>query len=187
MEISLRKATAIQNSINEAVKGLNFDYTARISEYEDSEKVISELTEKFNDSIRRRERLLEALYAIRKNVGTANLKEGIDIRMADAAHLEKQIQFYTPLFGARTKLSQEVIDGKLSKIKNADSNSRLYRDEVIDTSIFSQQDLTNFKSIVNFARKKRQKIQDEILELNVKTTITITSEVEKTLKDEGIL
>ena len=72
-------------------------------------------------------------------------------------------------------------------MKTADSNTRLYRDDIIETSVFSQQDLTNFKSIVNFARKKRQKIQDEILELNVRTTISITSEVEKTLKDEGIL
>jgi hypothetical protein len=72
-------------------------------------------------------------------------------------------------------------------MKTADSNTRLYRDDVIETSVFSQQDLTNFKSIVNFARKKRQKIQDDILELNVRTTIDITSEVEKTLKDEGIL
>jgi len=36
-------------------------------------------------------------------------------------------------------------------------------------------------------RKTRQKIQDQILELNVKTVITITDEVEKTLKDEGII
>ena len=107
--------------------------------------------------------------------------------MADAAHLEKQIQFYTGLSGSKLKMADEVIQGKLSKLKIADSNARLYRDDIIETSVFSQQDLTNFKSIVNFARKKRQKIQDEILELNVRITISITSEVEKTLKDEGIL
>ena len=187
MEISLRKATAIQNNINDVIKTLDFNYNARITEYEDSAKVISELQEKFSQNITRRERLLEALYAIRKSVGTANLKENIDIKLADAAHLEKQIQFYTGLSTSKLKMSDEVIQGRLSKMKTADSNTRLYRDDVIETSVFSQQDLTNFKSIVNFARKKRQKIQDEILELNVRTTIDITSEVEKTLKDEGIL
>lgn len=187
MEISLRKATAIQNNINDALKTLDFNYYARITEYEDSAKVISELQEKFSQNITRRERLLEALYAIRKSVGSANLKENIDMKLADAAHLEKQIQFYTGLSTAKLKMSDQVIEGKLSKLKTADSNARLYRDDVIETSVFTQQDLTNFKSIVNFARKKRQKIQDDILELNVRTTISITSEVEKTLKDEGIL
>ncbi|NBR61980.1 MAG: hypothetical protein EBT86_10145 [Actinobacteria bacterium] len=187
MEITLRRANSVQNQINEVLKSLNFDYLISVNEFENAEQAIESAAINFSENIKRRERLLEALYAIRKNVGSANISEGIDIRMADAAHLEKQIKFYTDLMDAKIRLSKEVIEGKINRIRTTENVSRMYREEGIQTTIFVQQDLVNFKNIVNFARKKRQKIQDEILELNTRVTIGISNEVEKTLKDEGII
>jgi len=187
MELTLRKANAVQTQINDVLKNIHFSPLVEINEFEDAEQTIKQAADAFSENIKRRERLLEALYAIRKSVGSANQISGLNTLLADSAHLEKQIKFYTDLMDNKPRLTKEVIEGKLNRLRTAENATRMYHEQGISTTMFVQQDLANFKSIVMGCRKTRQKIQDQILELNVKTVITITDEVEKTLKDEGII
>jgi hypothetical protein len=184
MNLTLRKANAVQTLINDTLKGLEFNQTVSIDEFQNVAETLTLAQEKFSADIARRERLLEALYAIRKGVSQANAQFGIDTKLADIAHLEKQIQFYSKYVSEKVQESLEVIENRLNKIRNKGEG---YYQDSISVSLFNANDLTNFKNIVTFSRKQKQKAQDEILELNVQTVIEITEEVEKTLKFEGIL
>lgn len=190
MNISLRKANAFQTSINDVIKHLEFETTVKINEFQDAETEISTAANAVKANIQRKVALNNALYEIRKSVSGANTQVGIDTRLADVAHLEKQIQFFNGLAGNKVRETTKVIEGRLDKLRNDKGESRrsLYGyNDTVDTSVFTKEDLDGFRREVAKAKKVKQKLQDEILELNVQTQITLSAVTQTVLQAEGIL
>lgn len=190
MKVTLRKANALQNVINDAIKGIDLQTTVAVNEFKDAEVVIKDSRELLLLSTERKNKLLGALYSIRKDVGATNAKAGIDERLAQVALTEKRIQLYTGLAVLSVREDAEVIAGKLEKIKNRDASARSpygYSDEV-STTVVTDADLTEFKSRVSHLKKEKQKLQDEILELNVRTELELNDiVVADVLRAEGLL
>ena len=188
MKINLRKANAIQVAVNEAIKGLDFTANVHINEFQDAVTEIRVATNKFAGNLARRATLLDSLYEIRKAVATANDSTGIDGRLADVARLEKDLQFYSTHAKGSAMTDSNVIAGKLDKLRNRKEESYGYgRDATIDTSIFTAAQLETFKVIVAATKKQKQKLQDELLELNVRTEIEFSDATVAALTKEGIL
>ena len=186
MQVSLRKANAIQIAINEALKGLEFKADVSINEFQKPEEVIAAASTTFFDNINRRNALLRSLYEIRKATASANAANDIDGRLADLAFLEKEVTFFTAYSKAKERLDGEVIRGKLVKIANRTEDSYYAKAEV-ETSIFTQNDIKTLNRLAVKAKKEKQKLQDELLELNVRTTIELSDETVATLTNEDIL
>lgn len=187
MKINLRKANAIQVAINEMIKGLEFNATSSINEFQDAANEIGAASAKFTRNLARRVALLDALYEIRKAVASANDSTGINNRLADVARLEKDFQFYSTYAKASVIADSAVINGKLEKIRNRKEDAYSYRDETVDTSIFTSSQVDGFKDIVASTKKQKQKLQDELLELNVRTEIEFSAATVATLTNEKIL
>lgn len=189
MEISLRKASALQRSLNEAVKGIKFEASVAINEFQNPEVEITRANHAMCDSLMRRDSLSAVITEIRKKVGDANNSAGIDNRLAEIAALEKDIQFYTPYANIDAREDQIVINGKLDKIRNRKEDARsLYaRDDVVTTTVFDQGSIAAFKARVSTAKKSKQKLQDELLELNISTKVTLSAGAVATLETEGLL
>jgi hypothetical protein len=190
MNISLRKASALQNNINEVIKSINLVTDITINEFQAAEAVIAEAQAKFQADLSRRDGLVSALYEIRKAVGIANNNVGVDMRLADIAHLEKQIQSYSALAGKEVRETQTVLNGKLDKIRNRKDEGRsgLYGySDTVATSILDAGNLKSFKDLVAEAKKAKQKLQDEVLELNVRSDITLSERTIQTLTAERLL
>lgn len=190
MNISLRKASALQNSINEAIKSVNLITEVSINEFQNSETTVADALIKFKSDLVRRDSLVSALYEIRKAVGVANNSNGVNMRLADIAHLEKQIQSYSALAGKEVRENWEVINGKLDKIRNRkdDSRASLYgHSDTVSTSVLDAADIKGFKDLVAEAKKAKQKLQDEVLELNVRSDITLSERTTQTLVSERLL
>lgn len=187
MKINLRKANAIQVAINETIKSLEFNDTASINEFQDAANEISAASAKFSSNLVRRVDLLNALYEIRKAVASANNGAGINSRLADVARLEKDIQFFSTYAKASATTDDAVIKGKLEKIRNYKEQSYTFRSETVDTSIFAEAQVESFKGIVSAAKKQKQKLQDELLALNVRTEIEFSDATVTTLTNENIL
>ena len=186
MQISLRKANAIQVAINEVLKGLEFKADISINEFQNPEATIEAASKTFWDNVDRREALLRSLYEIRKATAAANAANDIDNRLADLALLEKDFSFFSSQSKVKERLAQEVINGKLEKIANRTEDSYYAKAEV-ETSIFTAEGIKNLNSRAVAAKKAKQKLQDELLELNVRTTITLSDEAVATLTAEDIL
>ena len=187
MKLNLRKANAIQIAINETIKNLEFNTTASINEFQDAETEINTASFKFSRNLARRIALLNALYDIRKAVASANNSAGINSRLADIARLEKDLQFYSTHAMASVITEADVIKGKLEKIRNYKEQSYTFRSETVDTSILTEGQIEGFKGIVSSAKKTKQKLQDDLLALNVRTEIEILDSTEDTLVNENIL
>jgi len=191
MQISLRKANAVQAGINDAIKGIKIETSLDLNEFQD---VVAEL-QKANDALftndSRRQRLLLALYNIRGLVGTANAQSGIDLKLATAAFIDKRIGQLDELAKLTPVTDLAVITGKLDKIKNHENeNSRRsiygYVDTV-STTVVSQEQIDQVKAEIKNLKKQKQKLNDEVLELNIKTEIPLSDDVVTTLTEEGLI
>jgi uncharacterized protein YdcH (DUF465 family) len=142
-----------------------------------------------NDS--RRQRLLLSLYNIRGLVGTANAQSGIDTKLATAAFIDKRIVQLDDLAKLTAVTDLAVINGKLEKIKNdkgETSRRSIYGySDTVSTTVVSQEQIDQVKAEIKNLKKQKQKINDEVLELNIKTEIPLSEDVVKTLQDEGLI
>jgi len=187
MQITLRKANAIQIAINEALKGLEFADAITINEFQDAEDEIDAAVGKFGKNLARRNDLLTALYEIRAAVSAANNTAGIDALLASVAKLEKDITFYSAYAKSQVRTDMAVINGKLGRLRTTDESRRGWNGDNVATTIFDQVALDNFRNLVAAAKKQKQSLQDKLLELNVSTKIDLSENAVSTLEAENIL
>ena len=191
MNITLRKANAIQNSINDAVKNIKIELNVELNEFQNVEDVIGKANNTLIENDTRRQKLTMSLYNIRALVGTANTSSGIDTALAKAAFIDKRIGQLEELAKATEITSLEVIKGKLEKIKNdkgESSRRSLYGyNDTVSTTVVSQEQIDQVKAEIQNLKKQKQKLNDEILELNIKTEIPLSEDVVKTLTEEGLI
>lgn len=186
MLLSLRKASKVQNAILEMIKDFRFDTSVQVNEFEDYNAQIDNVRGAFFEQKSTREQLESALYEIRKSVSRVNHEAGINDMLADVAQLEKRIQFISSFTGGQARLSDAIIEGKLDKIKKAKDDYYSSRDS-FSTNIFSTEEMKEFKVQANDLKRQKQKIQDTLLELNVKNNIELNSKTSSFLVEVGIL
>jgi hypothetical protein len=191
MNITLRKASAIQNSINDAVKSIKVELTVELNEFVNVETALAKANGDMVANDGRRQRLTMALYNIRALVGTANAQSGIDTNLAKAAFIDKRIGQLEELAKATEITELDVIKGKLDKIKNdkgETSRRSIYGySDTVSTSVISKAQIDQAKAEILNLKKQKQKLNDEILELNIKTEIPLSDEVVASLQAEGLL
>jgi hypothetical protein len=191
MNISLRKASAVQAGINDVIKNIKIETSLELNEFQD---VVTEL-KKANETLfandSRRQRLLLALYNIRGLVGSANAQCGIDLKLATAAFIDKRIAQLDELAKLSAVTDLAVINGKLEKIRNDKSEitrSRIYGyNDTVTTTVVGQEQIDQVKAEIQNLKKQKQKLNDEILELNIKTEVPLSDDVVKTLQAEGLI
>ena len=191
MNITLRKANAVQNSINDTVKNIKVEITIEINEFQNVEDALSRANNELIANDARRQNLTMALYNIRALVGTANAASGIDTALAKAAFIDKRIGQLEQLANGTEITSLEVIKGKLEKIKNdKGENSRrsIYGySDTVSTGVLSKEQTVQAKTEILNLKKQKQKLNDEILELNIKTEIPLPEDTVKLLQAEGLI
>ena len=191
MNLTLRKANAVQASINDAIKNIKIETSVEINEFQTVEVVLKTANTTLFTNDSRRQRLLLALYNIRGLVGTANAQSGIDLKLATAAFIDKRLVQLNELAVVTPVTDLVVIKGKLEKIKNdKGENSRrsIYGyNDTVSTTVIDDGQLDQIKNEILNLKKQKQKINDEILELNIKTEIPLSEDVVKTLQEEGLI
>ena len=189
MNITLRKANTIQNSIQETIRGIEIKTHIDINEFQDTTTELQSANNALFASDARRQKLLLALYNIRGLVGAANSQSGIDTKLATAAFVDKRVSQLEELAQVKPVTDLAVINGRLEKIRNRKDDSRsLYgRDEFVNTSVIGQDQLKQIRDEIKNLKKQKQKINDEILELNIKTEIPLSDETITVLQAEGLL
>lgn len=190
MNITLRKANAIQNSINDAIRGIKVNTTIELNEFQDPAVELKKANDALFSADSRKQKLLLALYNIRGLVGTANASSGIDLNLAKAAFLDKRIAQLEEISSLKEHTELQIIAGKLEKIKSLkdEARSRMFGyGDTVSTTVVSKEQIDQAKSEILNLRKQKQKINDEVLELNIKTEIPLSNDVVATLQAEGLI
>ena len=191
MNITLRKANAVQNSINDTVKGIKMEFNIELNEFQDVEAAITKANSELVANDGRRQKLIMALYNIRALIGTANAASGINTALAKAAFIDKRIGQLEQFTTASEMISLDVIKGKLEKIKNDKGETgrrSIYGyGDTVSTSVLSREQIAQAKTEVLNLKKQKQQINDEVLELNIKTEVPLNEDTVATLQAEGLL
>ena len=188
MNISLRKSSALQNSIQETIKSIKIEPVININEYVSTESTILNSNSTLINNDARRVALLVAYYNIRSLVGVANVSSGINMKLANAAFVDKRIAQLQDLIDAGVR-DLDMVEKKIKKIRESDSGTRsyLHHDLQVSTSVLTSEQIAAFTSEMQSLKKQKQKLNDEILELNIKTEIPLASETVKILTEEGLI
>jgi len=188
MKITLRKANALQTVIQEFIRGIEIKSTATLNEFEDAEVVLFALNTQLVARDDQRDRLTRILYRIRSMIGMANAQCGVTDKLAECAYLDKRIGHMTELAKADVQEALGLINGKLEKLRNVEAKSRIYGyGDTVNTGVLRQEQIDTFKALVLHLKKQKQKLNDEILELNVRTEIELTEDIVSSLKEVGLL
>lgn len=188
MQISLRKAKALQTSINDAIKGITVNTNITINEFQDAEAVLAAGLATLGANIEKRTKLNTALYEMREAVGALNATSGVSDRLTSIAYIEKTIQFYATLAQSEERIEPAVLAGKLAKIRNTVDDGRGYgRSTEVQTSVLDAEMVKSFQTAITVAKKEKQKLQDQVLELNIQAKITLSDVTVATLTAENIL
>lgn len=190
MNISLRKANAIQNTINDLLKSITIVETANLNEFEDAESVIAAKAHESFVAFQRQAALVEALYDIRSNVASANNATGITEMLTKIARLDKLISINQKMADRPVRTNAEVISGKLNKLRNSKDESRslIYdRYSELSTGVATEANNQSFKEAVAAHKREKQRLQDAVLEANVRNEIVIDAMTENTLRTEGLV
>lgn len=187
MKLTLRKANAVQAAINEAIKGLDLDTTVTLNEFEEVKDQIQTVRDRFFAAHDTRTDLMKVLYEIRAKVAQANASAGINDMLSSVAQAEKIIGFNTMLAGKGAQTSLRVLNGQVKKNAEAKDEGYGYSRRDVSTSIFTDDEVEGFKRTAADYKRTKQRLQDELLERNVQTTIELTEASVAALKAADIV
>ena len=188
MKLSLRKANALQNAIQDHVKTIDFKTSISLNEFKDGAAEVTQARANVLANDVRRSELTRAVYEIRKLTGRANVESGVADLLTDAALIDKRLGQLKGLSESKIAESMEVLVGKLAKLKDTEGKSRVYGyNDSVETGVLTQVQMDLFKSQIRELKKEKQTINDKVLELNVRTEITLSLDTVKLLQKEQLV
>lgn len=188
MKITLRKANALQNAIQDHVKTIDTKVSISLNEFQDPMHEVSVARAELVAADLRRGSLTRALYRIRSQVGRANTESGIGDLLADAAYIDKRINHLKGLAESEATDAETVLVGKLDKIRNDKTERRIYGyNDNVSTGVLNAEQIEGFKADIRELKKQKQALNDKILELNVRTEIELAEDTVELLKREQLI
>lgn len=171
MKITLRKANALQLLILEKIKSQQLSLNLSIDKYTPIQPALQDARNAFAVGLLTLTGLLDVLYSIRKAVAKAGQEAGIASILTDLACLTKAEELYKNI-DPKTKMfpGEELISQQQSDLK---TDTSAYRKESFAVGILEPEILDELLKTKSDIRKKRVKLSDELLELNIKTEIEL--------------
>ncbi len=194
MQVNLRKANAIQSEIRKAITNVKADVNVSVTEFTTSiVGALEDASAKFLAGVKRKEQLNAALFDIRAAVGQANATVGISNVLAEVECIDGKMAILGLIANATVAKGFDEIHSRVEKMKNAPSDqtarAMIYGDRysTVETSVVNQASIDQAKDAIKQLKRQKQDLQDKLLNLNVGTTITLSTETVQLLKEEGIL
>lgn len=188
MNITLRKANALQHAIQDHIKSIDVTTSISLNEFQSPQTELSTARKTLIVNDKRRADLTMALYAIRGLVGNANAQSGVSDLLARAAYVDKRIGQLKGLSDSTAVNAEAVIDGKLQKLRETEGKNRMYGyNDTVNTGVLTQEQIDSFKADMNALKKEKQSINDKVLELNIRTEVALTDEIVQILQSEQLV
>ena len=185
MKVSLRRAAQLQNEINARLRAVSLQTTAEINEFQDAESKLNEFINQFNSEYHVRKQLIEILFDIREQVGEKNAESGIDRRLTTIAKLDKLMALNNIVIEAEAMRSVSEINQRIDRLKAVEN---MYgRDRSVATGVVTESMIQAAADEHKQLKKEKQNLNDQILELNIRTEIELSDDAQEFLTQVGIL
>lgn len=191
MKINLRKASVIQQTITDEIKRLGTaDTTLKVSLFEaDIQARLDEQLVKVRENHAHVGRLLNANKFLRAVVAKKNAEVGIADYLAEEAMLasaETRLKAYSES-QVRPNLDALVAEIESRKANSNNERMSIYgRDYSVDVNVVPAESVTEAKAELETIRRRRRKIKDEMVTINVRTEFEVPEQVALVLTELGL-
>ena len=190
-KINLRRAAALQTTLLDTIKTVAIQPNINLNEWQDPAQALRDANAKLLANDARRNDLLMSVYSIRSQVAAFNATSGISSKLTHMAYIDKRMAQLTDMINGVEKIDTiDVIEGKLEKIRNrpADSRASIYgHNDEVTASVLTAEQIEGIRGVIRDLKKQKNALNDEVLELNVRTEFELADDVEAVLTREGLI
>ena len=188
--VNLRKATALMTRIEEnlqEVLRVSPNSTIDIHSYKSQTvaETVSAAQQKVNSAIEWIGIYFSILENLRLAIGQANSSSGVSDRLTKIAIIDRQIRALTTFSNGTATVDIDYLNSRLNTLSTAYGSPGVI--DYVQYSAISEATLENVKQKIKDLKKEKQQLNDEILELNIKTTISLDQQDVLHLTQVGIL
>jgi hypothetical protein len=188
MKITLRKANALQNTIQDHIKTIDVKTSVQLNEFQHPLAEVDTARGALVAHDVQRAKLTRALYRIRAQVGRSNVEAGVSDLLAESAYIDKRLGHLKGLTESKVMESVIVLEGKLQKLRDTETKSRIYGyGDTVDTGVLTAEQIEGYKADMRDLKKEKQRINDRVLELNVRTEIELDADTVSLLQAEQLV
>lgn len=190
MKINLRKASVVQQTILDEIKRLGTeDTTVKVSLYEqDIEARLNEQLAKVRENHAKAGRLLNANKFLRGLVARKNAEVGVTDYLAEEAMLASAEARLKAFSEANVRPNLESLKAEIESRKTTgNERASIYgREYNVDVNVVPVESINEAKKELENIRKRRRKIKDEMVSINVRTEIEVPEQVALVLTELGL-
>lgn len=190
MKINLRKASVVQQTIQDEIKRLGTESTTlKVSLFEtDIQGLLNGQMEKIRANHAHAGRLMNANRFLRAIVARKNAEVGITDYLAEEAMLasvESRLKGYSEA-GVRQNLEALAAEIESRKTPGSERSSIYGREYTIDVHVVPAEAVAEAKKELETIRRRRRKIKDEMVSINVRTEFEVPEQVALVLTELGL-
>lgn len=191
MKINLRKASVVQQTITDEIKRLGTESTTlKVSLFEtDIQARLDEQMEKVRENHAHAGRLMHANRFLRAIVAKKNAEVGITDYLAEEAMLASAEARVKAFSEATVRQDLESLKAEIESRKASSGNERasIYGVQyTVDVNVVPAAALAEAKKELEGIRKRRRKIKDEMVSINVRTEFEVPEQVALVLTELGL-
>lgn len=192
MKINLRKASAVQDAIQDEIRRINDEsYTVPVSLFDQNpEAQLNQQLERVVDTFERTVRLMEAYRFLRATVARKNAEAGIVDYLAEDSMLsamEPRVETVSRQ-DVRPNLDH-LLQEMQARRDSSDEKINIYgsrKEFTLTVSAMDQKTVDQAKAELVKIRRRRRKIRDEMVSINVRTEFEVPDQVANVLTELGL-
>ena len=192
MQITLRRAMTLQTAIHDAMKSLAVTPRIEISLFADFDTQIAAEQARLEDGIQRKNRLVEALFELRRKVAVSNAAAGITDLLASQAENGMRIEMLTQFADAKPFEGLEVTLKRAERLASREEPASPYGHragpvESLVVNLLTEEGVEASRVELLALKKYRTKLKDQLAELNAVTRLDLSAATVETLTAEHLL
>jgi ribosomal protein L9 len=185
MEVTLRKAAALSQSLIEASRALPLTKSVSVSIYTETSvaDAVKEAQEKLLANSAKVTALVGASFEIRGAIGAQNAVNGVSARLTEKAALDATEKLITAAVGGKANPFDDTVDtdssvaqAKLDALKERQKAvvESYHREEAITVSVLTSDVASGLQEQLSTIRRRKVAIADELLTLNMTKKVTLS-------------
>ena len=185
MKINLRKASIVQDLLHDEVCRLGSEPTIiSVNLFEDNLcEQVDQQRQEFEQAQAKIEIYLEARRVLRTLVAKHNVTAGVhDLLSEDAMLASMEQRQKIVVKHSETRLSDEAIKRQAESMRNLDD----YATTTMKLNVLPAESLQRLKDKTDVTKRRRRKIKDKLLIINVTTELEVPTSVATVIKELGL-
>lgn len=194
MEVTLRKAAALSQSLLETSKALPLSKTATISVYAGTTvaEVVAATQAKLSQNADKAVSLVRAAYDIRSSISTQNAINGVSKLMTERAALDTIEKMLAGITGKAATYDEPVeVDASIAQAQfdalkerlKVSSADRYGREETLSVSLLGGETVLRIQGQLADIRRRKIAIADELLTLNMTKKVALSADTVALLRE----